>query len=157
MEGAPDHGVEIVAIREGEGEVRFDVRRGVEEWTFEIVRPGVGGRGGRGAVAARGPARGGASVPARRSAPSSSPPDVKAVDFFGPDGRVIGARVTGVRPGSRLAGAGLLRGDVVSRADGAIVASARDLRDRLAGGEAIAALGVQRGGNAAPVEIVVGR
>ena len=96
-------------------------------------------------------------MPARRSAPSSSPPDVKAVDFFGPDGRVIGARVTGVRPGSRLSGAGLRLGDVVVRAGVDAVASARDLRERLASGEPIAALGVQRGGNTAPVEIAVGR
>ena len=80
-------------------------------------------------------------MPARRSAPSAPPPDVKAVDFYGPDGRVVGARVTGVRPGSRLAGAGLLRGDVVSRAEGTTVVSARDLRERLGSGEPIAALG----------------
>ena len=137
--------------------MRFDVRRGAEEWTFEIARPGVGGSGGRGAVASRGPGRGGASVPARPPSPRAAPPDVKAVDFYGPDGRVVGARVTGVRPGSRLAGAGLQPGDLVTRVGEDAVASARDLRERLASGEAIAALGVQRGGNAAPVEIAVGR
>ena len=79
------------------------------------------------------------------------------MDFYGPDGRLLGARVTGVRPGAGSPGPDFRPGDLVTRVGEDAVASARDLRERLASGEAIAALGVQRGGNAAPVEIAVGR
>ncbi|MFV1959442.1 MAG: hypothetical protein ACC662_08535 [Planctomycetota bacterium] len=133
VEGRPDRGVSLVGIRV-EGPVAWiTVARGEETFTYRfplrslpdprlvrITSPSHPGPG-EGEPLSTGSRRagGGEAALALR--------DLKCVPFFGSDGRVVGLRVTGVRPGSRFESLGLKRNDVVVRCGGAKVEGFVDL------------------------------
>ena len=71
--------------------------------------------------------------------------EVKLVPFFGPRGELMGGRVTGVRPGSRLKVAGLEPGDVVVGVDGGFVSSVDHLRMQLRANENVREISILRG------------
>ena len=70
--------------------------------------------------------------------------DVKLLPFYGPEGEVVGARVTGVRPGSWFQKMGVQPGDVVEGVDGDAVTSPSELRRRLGSGRLPKELRVRR-------------
>ena len=84
------------------------------------------------------------------------PVDVKLVPFYGKDGNYVGGRVTGVRPGSRLALAGLRPGDVVLGVDDAWEESVDLLRAQLRDLEGARSLDVFRAGFEAKTQLSVG-
>lgn len=132
VEGRPDRGIAILRI-EPVGELaKVTVRRGGETFTYTLRRARGAGdarvRIRRGAAASLAAERGGASAPQTAEGRAS----IKLLPYYDADeGHLCGARVTGVRPGSRLEKLGLRAGDVVVGLDQSGVASVEQVRGRL--------------------------
>jgi hypothetical protein len=147
----PDRGMAILAIREEPERAWIEIGRDSERCTFEVRRSGMRGGVGAGHGHAR-PAGPGVSSP-RAPRSQATCVDAKLVPFFGRGGVLGGVRVTGVRPGSVLAEAGLRPGDVVQQVDGKPVASLEGVRRQLCASRLPGTLGVHRG--AARVELAL--
>jgi S1-C subfamily serine protease len=70
---------------------------------------------------------------------------VKVLPFYGADGALVGGRVTGVRPGSTLARAGLAPGDVIVAVDETRTATLGATGLRCCLQDDVAAIEVERG------------
>jgi len=158
--GQPDRGVAIEAIRV-EGRVAWiTVTREEERFTYRFALdhppdPGLV-RIGPAAEPAGGAAQ---TLPGRLRGSASDAPvalaDLKCVPFHGEDGRVVGLRVTGVRPGGRFDRVGLRRNDVVVGCAGTRVERFGDLARLLARSSHVD-LTVRRRGEGGVAEVDLG-
>ena len=131
-EGRPDQGVGIESIERRHGRAFITVSRGEERFTYPVVDLSAPTAADERIV--RVTPRPATDVHGERLAAASAIPgriDVKVLPFFGTDGQVAGARVTGVRAGSAFARAGLRAGDVIVSVDDASFASVDGCRARL--------------------------
>ena len=100
---------------------RFHVRRGDEAFCYRFTTEADWSAPGLRAVRFGAPAAGDRGLLAGAAAPPPAADaldrDVKAVPYYGPDGALLGARVTGVRPGTWAARQGLRPGDVITALD----------------------------------------
>ena len=131
-EGEPDRGVAIERIQRRGRTMHVMVSRSEERFVYRVVdREGTAPSDAR--IVRIMPPRAPRADAARLAATAPSPErvDVKVLPFFGADGRVVGARVTGVRRGSAFARAGLCAGDVIVGVDDASLASVEGCRARL--------------------------
>gem|GEM_PF-5746703 len=95
-----------------------------------------------------------APAPARSS---GEPRSVKWVPHYGDDGKVAGARITGVRPDSHYERLGLKPGDVVRSIDGTAAKDPSRWPDALGPGTRPSALEVERNGEGGPRTTTLGR
>jgi hypothetical protein len=117
QEGKPDGGIAIERIVREAGAVKITVRRDEETFTYELPRALDFDPRGICRVVPRPQSQGegqgrSSATPSDSTSDATARTDVKLVPFYGSRGQLLGGRVTGVRPGSRLAQAGLRRGDV---------------------------------------------
>ena len=145
----PDSDCVLLSARYEDSHGYFRIRRGDEEFTFKhrFDEPP------RGSTVR--PAGGWEPLPAERArrAPREAAPRVlargahvlKGLPYYGTRGRVVGFRVTGVRPGTWAKRLGLEPGDVIMVADASEVRDAGAFRTRLAGGWQPGELVVRRG------------
>ncbi len=132
QEGRPDRGVAIEEIERRGRCVFITVMRGDEQFTYEVVDRDVLTQVERRFVRIT-PRRSPAEERTRLASNAllADRVDVKVLPFFGRDGQVAGARVTGVRPGSSFARAGLRAGDVIVGIEGEAWSSVDRCRARL--------------------------
>ena len=129
-EGVPSEGVAIESIREDRKGAHITVTRGSERFTYDVaVRPLATPADERIVRLLDAPRPNHEHLASRHTEPPRL--DVKVLPFYASNGKVAGARVTGVRPGSALARAGLVAGDVIVCVDGEDVADAHHCRARL--------------------------
>jgi len=134
-EDQPDQGVEIERIEPiGGGLARISVRRGDETWVFTMKESRSAGDGrvritkrASGSVAGEATGTGPADPETRAS--------VKLLPFYDDRGAFLGARVTGIRPGSDIADLGLEPGDIVVGLGPNRVGSVAQVRSQLIGSE----------------------
>ncbi|MCA9316820.1 MAG: hypothetical protein KDB73_15145 [Planctomycetes bacterium] len=128
--GERDREARLDSVRRGQESIEFDVSRGDEVHTFIVPH-----RRQPVAMLARIVGSHGASTGVSTPAPllatsgdlvSRDAPCVKGVPFFR-DGRVIGMRVTGIRPGSWARDLGLAEGDVIESVNDTAIARAADV------------------------------
>ena len=129
--GRPDGGIAIEKIEPVGQMAHVSVRRGEETFTYRL-RLQVRTMPGRVRIQpVRSTPVGGASDVRLAEAAAHGPVPVKLVPFFDSKGALLGARVTGVRPGSWLESAGLHAGDVVVGIGRDRVASVDSVRKQL--------------------------
>lgn len=156
----PDADCVLLSARYEDSYGYFRIRRGEEEFTFKhrFDEPP------RGSTVR--PAGGWEPLPAERRhrAPREAAPVVlargahvlKGLPFYGTRGRVVGFRVTGVRPGTWAKRLGLEPGDVIMVADAGEVRDAGAFRTRLADGWQPGELVVRRGLGPKSKRVVLG-
>ena len=140
-EGQPDRGVAIERIERRGRRVFITVSRGEERVTHEVADRDVLTATERRFVRIE-PTRVRQNEQTQLASDTPAPKrvDVKVLPFFGSDGSVSGARVTGVRPGSAFARAGLRAGDVIVAVDDEPWSSVDGCRARLARERSVRAL-----------------
>ena len=125
--GKPDRDAELVSVRTDATTLFASVRRGAESFEFKTpLRSGGVARSSIFRLVAEPdlPSQG-AELPS-----SASRPALKGVPYY-EQGRVVGLRVTGVRPGSWAVTIGLQRGDVIRSVDKTAIADALQTKIRL--------------------------
>ena len=144
----PDEDCVLLSARYDEDFGYFHVRRGEEAFTFkfcfdEPARSSTLRRVSDRPVLAEG---GSPSATSRHPGHASNvgSVDLKLLPFYGRAGEILGARVTGVRPGSWGKRLGLQPGDVIRSAQREDVRNVSDLRARLAEGWRPEALTIER-------------
>ena len=157
LEGQPDGDVAIERIERFGRRALITITRGEERCTFPVLDPRIPTAATERIVRIT-PQRAQHETSDRLAHAFEEPRrvDVKVLPFFGADGSIAGARVTGVRPGSDLARAGLRAGDVIVGIDDEKDLSVARCR-RLLGGEAGGGtLVIQRVGEEKVRRIVLG-
>jgi membrane-associated protease RseP (regulator of RpoE activity) len=145
-EGQPDQGVAIERVERRGRRVFITVSRGAERFTHEVADRDVLTATERRFVRiepTRSPASDRTHVASDTPAPKRV--DVKVLPFFGSDGSVSGARVTGVRAGSAFARAGLRAGDVIVSVDEESFSNVDDCRARLSNQGGVDSLRIRDG------------
>ena len=125
------------------------VRRGDEEFTFRVkLDSEPRSRAVRTAIGPRGPVLADRWQRDHRSPPAVThvvPRTIKGVPFYGARGKVVGFRVSGVKPGSPFDVIGVKAGDIIERLNDNQVSDAAALRLSLARGVEPTEVVVRRG------------
>lgn len=145
LEGQPDGEVAIERIERCGRRALVTITRGEERCTFPVLDPRIPTPATERIVRITPHGQGASSERVASVFEEPRRVDVKVLPFFGPDGLVQGARVTGVRPGSDLARAGLRAGDVIVGIDDETASNTARCRHLLGGDPGGRTLVVRRG------------